>query len=68
MLGLPDMISACLFDLDGVRSFLAARGIDADEKLVPTLAGRKNDLVQAMVRTDGVEAYEGSVHYAEAPA
>ena len=113
MLGLPDTITACLFDLDGVltktatvhacawkemfddfldelgeppfelpgeydayvdgkprydgvRSFLAARGIEADEQLVRTLADRKNDLVLAIMRRDGVEAYEGSVRYAEA--
>ncbi len=113
MLGLPDTISACLFDLDGVltktavvharawkeefdgflrelgeppfelpreydehvdgkprldgvRSFLQARGIEADEKLVRTLADRKNELVLAMMAKDGVDAYEGSVRYVEA--
>lgn len=113
MLGLPDTISACLFDLDGVltktadvharawkqmfdeflrergeppfelpreydrfvdgkprydgaRSFLQARGIEADEELVRILGDRKNDIVLAMMRADGVEAYEGSVRYAEA--
>jgi beta-phosphoglucomutase family hydrolase len=113
MLGLPDTITACLFDLDGVltktadvharawqqmfdaflrergeppfelpreydehldgkprydgvRAFLRARGIDADEALVRTLGDRKNDIVLAMMRADGVEPYAGSVRYAEA--
>lgn len=113
MLGLPDTITACLFDLDGVltktatvhahawkamfddflgelgqapfvlpdeydrhvdgkprydgvRSFLAARAIHADEQLIRTLADRKNDLVIAIMRRDGVQAYEGSVRYAQA--
>jgi beta-phosphoglucomutase family hydrolase len=113
MLGLPDTISACLFDLDGVltktatvharawkdmfdeflaargeppfelpreyeqhvdgkprydgvRCFLQARGIAADEELVHTLADRKNELVIAIMRQDGVEPYAGSVRYVEA--
>jgi len=110
MLGLPDTIAACLFDLDGVltttaelharawkdmfdaflrergeppfelprdydehvdgkprldgvRAFLAARGIAAPEELVHTLGERKNELVLALIRTQGVEVYEGSVRY-----
>lgn len=113
MLGLPDSIDACLFDLDGVltrtasvharawkeifddflgelgerpfelpadyechvdgkprydgvRSLLRARGIEADEVLVHTLGDRKNELVLAIMRTEGVDAYDGSVRYAEA--
>lgn len=113
MLGLPDTISACLFDLDGVltntaatharawkqmfddflrergepplelpreydrfidgkprydgaRSFLQARGIEAGEQLVRTLGDRKNDIVLALMQSEGVDAYEGSVRYAEA--
>jgi beta-phosphoglucomutase family hydrolase len=113
MLGLPDTIRACLFDLDGVltrtatvharawkqvfddflaelgqppfelpgeydryvdgkprydgvRSFFAARGMEADERLIHALADRKNELVLEIMRTDGVEAYDGSVRYAEA--
>jgi beta-phosphoglucomutase family hydrolase len=128
MLGLPDNIRACLFDLDGVltrtavvhaaawkamfdeflqrrseqtgepfvpfdskadydryvdgkprydgvRSFLASRGIELpegspddppDADTVAGLGNRKNDLVLALLRRDGVEAYEGSVRYVEA--
>ncbi len=113
MLGLPDAITACLFDLDGVltktadvharawkamfddylaergdppfelpgdyerhvdgkprldgvRAFLASRGIDASEELVRELGDRKNALVLQIIRGDGVEPYEGSVRYVEA--
>jgi beta-phosphoglucomutase family hydrolase len=128
MLGLPDAIRACLFDLDGVltqtarvhaaawkemfdaflreraartgeefepfdrvkdydefvdgkprydgvRSFLASRGIELPEgdpndppgaETVCGLGNRKNDLVLAMIRSQGVEAYEGSVRYVRA--
>jgi len=125
MLGLPDGIKACLFDLDGVltqtakvhaaawkqmfddflrawaartgkpfvpfdsgkdydlyvdgrprydgvRTFLASRGISLPEgdssdppsaETVAGLGNRKNELVLALLRRDGVEAYEGSVRY-----
>jgi beta-phosphoglucomutase family hydrolase len=124
MLGLPDEIRACLFDLDGVltktalvhaaawkemfddflrtregpgfvpfgdedyneyvdgkprydgvRSFLASRGIELPEgspddppgaETVQGLGNRKNELVLAKIRQDGVERYEGSVRYVEA--
>jgi beta-phosphoglucomutase family hydrolase len=113
MLGLPDSITACLFDLDGVltttaevharawkemfddflrergeppfelpgdydeyvdgkprldgvRAFLASRGIAADDELVRMLGERKNELVLTRIRTDGVKVYEGSVRYLEA--
>jgi beta-phosphoglucomutase family hydrolase len=61
--------------LDGVRSFLASRGIDlplgapSDPREAETLYGlgtRKNELVLELIRTHGVEAYEGSVRYVEA--
>ena len=128
MLGLPDAIRGCLFDLDGVltetakvhdaawtemfddylrersrrtgepfvpfdpvkdydtyvdgkprvdgtRSFLAARGIELpegheddppDAETVYGLGNRKNQIVLAKIRSDGVEAYEGSVRYVRA--
>ena len=113
MLGLPDSITACLFDLDGVltttaelhaqawkamfdaflaergdppfalprdydehvdgkprldgvRAFLAARGIPADEELVRTLGDRKNALVLEAIRSGGAQVYEGSIRYVEA--
>jgi beta-phosphoglucomutase family hydrolase len=58
--------------LDGTRDFLAARGIDVpsgDETDVPAsrtlwgLSNRKNDLVQELIKTQGVEVYAGSVDY-----
>ena len=60
---------------DGVRSFLASRGIelpegDADDppdaETVAGLGNRKNELVLELIREQGVEAYEGSVRYLEA--
>jgi beta-phosphoglucomutase family hydrolase len=60
---------------DGVRSFLAARGIvlpegtATDPAAAQTVAGlgnRKNQIVLRMIRDDGVEAYEGSVRYVRA--
>ena len=119
MLGLPDGVTACLFDLDGVltqtakvhaaawkqmfdaylreraaktgeefvpfdpvadydqyvdgkpryegvRSFLAARGIELPEEEIEALGNRKNEIVLAMIREQGVDAYEGSVRYVRA--
>ena len=128
MLGLPDGIRGCLFDLDGVltqtakvhdaawkqmfdeflrarasrsgqpftpfdpvrdyeeyvdgkpradgtRSFLESRGIElpegspddpADAQTVNGLGNRKNVILLEMIRTQGVEAYEGSVRYVRA--
>jgi beta-phosphoglucomutase family hydrolase len=119
VLGLPDGVSACLFDLDGVltktaavharawkqmfdpflreraqhegqpfvpfdthddydryvdgkprdagvRDFLASRGIELPEATVQALGTRKNDLVLELIRTEGVEVYEGSVRYLRA--
>jgi beta-phosphoglucomutase family hydrolase len=107
-LGLPEAITACLFDLDGVltrtaeqharawkqvfeergipfdevadydayvdgkprvdgvRSFLAARRIDATPEVVEQIAARKDELFVETVRRDGVGTYEGSVRYVEA--
>ena len=57
---------------DGVRSFLAACGIDlregekSDPAAAETVAGlgnRKNEIVSSMLRDQGVEVYEGSVRY-----
>src|SRR5438309_10682696 len=128
MLGLPDGVSVCLFDLDGVltqtakvhaaawkqmfddylhahaektgapfaefdieqdydeyvdgkprydgvRSFLQSRGIELpegspsdppDAETVCGLGNRKNELVLTLIRDQGVEAYDGSVRYAQA--
>ncbi len=60
---------------DGVRSFLASRGIELlegkpdDPPDAPTVRGIgnwKNQLVLEMIRKDGVEPYEGSVRYVHA--
>jgi len=52
--------------LDGVRSFLEARGIEPAPELVEELGTRKNELVLELIRNQGVEAYDGSVRYLEA--
>jgi HAD superfamily hydrolase (TIGR01509 family) len=49
-----------------VRSFLAARGIELPEDTIEELGDRKNEIVLAMIREQGVEAYEGSVRYVRA--
>jgi beta-phosphoglucomutase family hydrolase len=60
---------------DGVRSFLASRGIELPEgdpsdppsaETVHGLGNRKNELMLALLKRDGVEAYEGSVRYVHA--
>lgn len=114
MLGLPDGVTALLFDLDGVltktatvharawkqmfdgylreqgdpkpfdehhdydtyvdgkprstgiRDFLASRGLHPDDAEVTRLGDVKNALVLELIRTQGVEAYPGSVRYLEA--
>jgi beta-phosphoglucomutase family hydrolase len=49
--------------LDGVRTFLEARGIQPDEELVRRLGDIKNDLVLKLIRERGVEVYEGSIDF-----
>ncbi|MFD9223341.1 HAD family hydrolase [Streptomyces sp. NPDC060064] len=60
---------------DGVRTFLASRGIrlpegapddGPDRETVNGLGTRKNALVLRKIREQGVEAYEGSVAYVSA--
>ncbi|MFF3327338.1 HAD family hydrolase [Streptomyces sp. NPDC002889] len=60
---------------DGVRTFLASRGIrlpegapddGPDRETVNGLGTRKNALVLRKIREEGVEAYEGSVAYVSA--
>jgi beta-phosphoglucomutase family hydrolase len=60
---------------DGVRSFLAARGIELPEGhdddapgalTVRGLGNRKNELFRQRAREDGVEAYPGSIRYLQA--
>ncbi len=108
MLGLPDGITTCLFDLDGVltdtaavharawketfeahghpfdahgdynryvdgkpredgiRDFLASRGVEPPDDEVHKLSEAKNELVLRLIHEDGVEAYPGSVRYLHA--
>lgn len=60
---------------EGVASFLASRGIRLEDgspadspeaETVHGLGNRKNEIVLAMIRRDGVEAYRGSVEYVRA--
>jgi beta-phosphoglucomutase family hydrolase len=60
---------------DGVRSFLASRGIDLPwgdpgdppgKETIIGLGNRKNEIVLAMIRQGGVEPYPGSVRYVRA--
>ena len=59
---------------DGVRSFLASRGITLPEgspddppaaETVHGLGSRKNELVLELIRTHGVDLYEASVRFVE---
>jgi beta-phosphoglucomutase family hydrolase len=49
--------------LDGVRTFLEARGIEPEDDLVRRLGDIKNDLVLELIRERGVEVYEGSIEF-----
>jgi beta-phosphoglucomutase family hydrolase len=60
---------------DGVRSFLASRGIELPEgspsdppgtESVRGLGDRKNELVLKLIHAQGVQPYEGSVRYVRA--
>jgi len=51
---------------DGVRDFLASRGLHPDDDEIARLGDIKNDRVIELIRTQGVEAYPGSVRYLEA--
>jgi len=60
---------------DGVRTFLKSRGIDLpegtpddapDAETVDGIGNRKNDLVVHIIKTDGVQVYDGSVAYVKA--
>lgn len=60
---------------DGVRSFLASRGIELpegtpgdppDTQSVNGVGNRKNELLLEKIRTDGVKPYEGTLRYIDA--
>jgi beta-phosphoglucomutase family hydrolase len=61
--------------VDGVRDFLASRGITLpegtpadppDAMTINGLGNRKNDAVQHRIRTEGVQVFEGSRRYLQA--
>jgi len=49
--------------IDGVRTFLDARGIEHDDKLDRELGDRKNELVLQLIREEGVEVYDSSIAF-----
>ncbi|HZU40379.1 MAG TPA: beta-phosphoglucomutase family hydrolase [Solirubrobacteraceae bacterium] len=60
---------------DGVRSFLASRGIDLPQgtpddapgdETIDGLGNRKNEIVLKLIHEHGVDPYEGSVRYVKA--
>ena len=51
---------------DGVRSFLASRGIAADDAVVHRIATDKNDRFLAAIARDGVTPYPDAVRYLDA--
>ena len=51
---------------DGVRAFLASRGVALAEAEVRALGDRKNDLVGELMAREGVDVYEGSIRFARA--
>ena len=62
---------------DGVRSFLASRGIELpqgspsdppDAETIDGLGNRKNELVLELIHRDGVQPYEGSVRLRARPS
>src|SRR5262245_53108762 len=57
---------------DGVRTFLASRGIELPEgapddppaaETVSGIGNRKNELVLDLIRREGVQTYDGSIEY-----
>ena len=112
VLGLPDGVVACLFDLDGVltqtatvhkaawkqafdpllegqrpfsdsdyetyvdgkkredgiRDFLASRGMHPDKATITEIGDAKNARLLETIRTDGVDVYDGSRRYLQACA
>ncbi|GAA1481535.1 beta-phosphoglucomutase family hydrolase [Gordonia sinesedis] len=48
---------------DGVRAFLASRGIDVDADTVTRIGTEKNQMFVDSLKGDGAQAYPGSVRY-----
>jgi len=51
---------------DGVRGFLASRGIELPDAAVEELATRKNELLLETLAREGVDVYDGSIRFVEA--
>jgi beta-phosphoglucomutase family hydrolase len=51
---------------DGVRSFLASRGLTPPEDEIRRIGDRKNDLVNRIIDEEGITPYPGSVRYLQA--
>ncbi|KOV85118.1 HAD family phosphatase [Nocardia sp. NRRL S-836] len=51
---------------DGVRSFLASRGLTPPEEEVRRIGDRKNDLVNHIIDEEGITPYPASVRYLQA--
>lgn len=60
---------------DGVRSFLAARGVElpegthgdpADSETIGGLGNRKNELLLALIHSRGVQTFDGSIRFLHA--
>jgi beta-phosphoglucomutase family hydrolase len=51
---------------DGIRSFLASRGIELPDDQVTALGDRKNEIVLRLIKEHGVQTYPGSVQYVRA--
>lgn len=51
---------------DGVRDFLASRGITVPEEMVKTLGDRKNEILLRRIRSDGVKVFQDSLLYLRA--
>jgi len=51
---------------DGVRAFLASRGIPGIAETVTSVAARKNEHVLELIEREGVDVYDGSIRLVEA--
>ncbi|GAA3641447.1 beta-phosphoglucomutase family hydrolase [Lentzea roselyniae] len=51
---------------DGVRSFLASRGLTPSEDEIRRIGDQKNDLVNLIIDEEGITPYPGSVRYLQA--
>jgi len=51
---------------DGVRDFLASRGISVPEEMIQTLGDKKNEILLRRIRSDGVKVFQDSFGYLKA--